>query len=170
MGNRAVISTKENFENNGIGIYVHWNGGKKSITAFLDYCKMRGFREPDDDNYGWARLAQVIANFMGADGLSVGIDTVDHLDCDNGDNGTYLIRGWKIVGHEYSKPCVEKYDPLELLLDIDKAQPAEQQLGEARIRELYNKEKVDKEAEKKAKRKAEIEEQIAKLNKELGEL
>lgn len=26
MGNRAVITTEENFENNGIGIYLHWNG------------------------------------------------------------------------------------------------------------------------------------------------
>ena len=129
MGNRAVITTRENFDNNGIGVYVHWNGGIHSITAFLNYCEQRGFRAPDEDNYGWARLTQVIANFMGGDGLSVGIDTVDHLDCDNGDNGTYIIKGWKIVGHEYGTPCIDRHTIAELLKEIDEAQPAEQQLG-----------------------------------------
>ena len=33
MGNRAVITTKENFENNGVGIYVHWNGDIESIGS-----------------------------------------------------------------------------------------------------------------------------------------
>lgn len=130
MGNRAVITTRENFDNNGVGVYLHWNGGRTSVTAFLKYCEMRGFRAPDEDNYGWARLTQVIANFMGADGLSVGIDTIDHLDCDNWDNGTYIIKGWKIVGHEYSEPCEDTYDFNEMLKTIDEAQPAEQQLGE----------------------------------------
>lgn len=138
MGNRAVITTEENFENNGIGIYVHWQGGVKSATAFLEYCRMRGFRCPEDDNYGWARLTQVIANFMGGDGLSVGIDTVDHLDCDNGDNGTYFIKGWKIVGGEYLCGYVEEYNMMELLYAIDEAQPKEQQLGKKKINELVD--------------------------------
>lgn len=129
MGNRAVITTQENFDNNGIGIYLHWQGGKTSIKAFLKYCELRGFRAPDEDNYGWARLTQVIANFMGGDGLSVGVDTVNNLDCDNWDNGTYIIKGWKIVGHEYSTPINDNYNMEELLKIIDKAQPAEQQLG-----------------------------------------
>ena len=136
MGNRAVITTRENFDNNGIGIYLHWNGGIKSVTAFLDYCRMRGFRAPDEDNYGWARLTQVIANFMGGDGLSVGVDTVNSLDCDNGDNGTYIIEGWKIVGHEYSAPYNDTYDRFELLKAIDDSQPEEQKLGESKIKEL----------------------------------
>ena len=37
MGNRAVITTKENMDNNGIGIYLHWNGGRDSVRAFLKY-------------------------------------------------------------------------------------------------------------------------------------
>ena len=136
IGNRAVITTRENFDNNGIGIYVHWNGGVKSVTAFLDYCRMRGFRAPDEDNYGWARLTQVIANFMGGDGLSVGVDTVNHLDCDNWDNGTYIIEGWKIVGHEYNKPSNDTYDRFKLLRQIDDSQPEDQKLGYSKIEEL----------------------------------
>ena len=100
MGNRAVITTRENFENNGVGVYLHWNGGRDSVEAFLQYCELKGFRSPDTQSYGWARLAQVIGNFFGGT-LSVGIDTIDHLDCDNWDNGVYIIEVWKIVGREY---------------------------------------------------------------------
>lgn len=129
MGNRAVITTKENFENNGVGVYVHWNGGRDSVEAFLKYCELRGFRSPDTDNYGWARLVQVIANFMGGEGLSVGIDTVDHLDCDNYDNGVYIIEGWEIVDRKYFEGGEQDYYPLEDMLDaIDATQPVDQQI------------------------------------------
>ncbi len=61
MGNRAVIATKQK----DVGIYVHWNGGRDSIEAFLLYCRIQCFRPPNEDIYGWARLCQVIANFFG---------------------------------------------------------------------------------------------------------
>ena len=128
MGNRAVITTKYNLDNDGIGVYVHWNGGPTSVKCFLDYCKMRGFRAPDKDNYGWARLVQVIANFMGADGLSVGVDKCSNLDCDNGDNGVYLIEGWEIVGHAYIRPYDDGYDTEEFIRHLDKKQPEDQQI------------------------------------------
>jgi hypothetical protein len=64
MGNRAVITTKENYENNGIGIYLHWNGGRDSVNAFLAYCKLKRYRSPNEDNYGFARLCQVIGDFL----------------------------------------------------------------------------------------------------------
>lgn len=134
MGNRAVITTKEGDKENKIGIYLHWNGGRGSVQAFLKYCEMRGFRKPEDDNYGWARLAQVIANFFGKDGLSIGIDRVCNLDCDNWDNGTYLIEDWQIVGREYFEGEEEDgYNLKELLYEIDEAQPVSQQLGKAEI-------------------------------------
>lgn len=129
MGNRGVITTEYNFKTNGIGIYLHWNGGRDSVTAFLKYCEMQGYRAPDTDNYGWARLCQVIGNFFGGT-LSVGIDTVNRLDCDNGDNGVYIIRGWKIVGREYQQKGEQNYFPLtEMLIDIDKSMPKSEQFG-----------------------------------------
>lgn len=132
MGNRAVITTKENLDNNGIGIYLHWNGGRDSVQAFLKYCELKGYREPDSDNYGWARLAQVIANYFGSDGLSIGIDKVNYLDCDNGDNGTYLIEGWNIVGRKYFDWKEQDVYPLEdMLKDIDSRQPEHSQLQES---------------------------------------
>ena len=96
MGNRAVITTKENFENDGIGIYVHWNGDKNTVQMWLNTCAAKGYRKPEEDPYGWAYLCKEIADFFG-NGRSVGIDRVKSLDYDNWDNGTYFIKDWKIV-------------------------------------------------------------------------
>lgn len=63
MGNRAVITTRKDL--NGIGVYLHWNGGRDSVSAFLTYCKLKGFRPPERDNYGWAYLCTTIGNFFG---------------------------------------------------------------------------------------------------------
>ena len=129
MGNRAVITTEENFKNNGVGVYLHWNGGRDSVRAFLKYCELKGYRTPDSDCYGWARLVQVIGNFFGGS-TSVGIDTIDHLDCDNGDNGTYIIKGWEIVDREYFRGAEQdEYDLDGMLAAIDERMPGEEQLG-----------------------------------------
>jgi hypothetical protein len=130
MGNRAVITTRENFENNGIGIYLHWNGGRDSVEAFLKYCELKGYRTPNTDNYGWARLCQVIGNFFGGS-TSVGIDVVNNLDCNNHDNGVYIIEGWEIVDREYFDGAEQMNYKLEdMLIDIDESMPKEEQLGE----------------------------------------
>lgn len=135
MGNRAVITSRKNFDNNGIGIYLHWNGGRDSVEGFLTYCKIKGYREPTWDNYGWARLTQVIANFFGGV-TSIGVDVVNNLDCDNYDNGVYIIDGWDIVGREYFKGNEQDtYDLEMMLIGIDEAQPKEEQLGPDKIRE-----------------------------------
>ena len=103
MGNRAVITTtdaiKENgvFDKNAIGIYLHWDGSEDDVQRFLDLAKEKGVRKPEDDNYGWARLCQVIGEEIGGYELSLGIDTLENLDCDNGDNGVYVFKDWKIV-------------------------------------------------------------------------
>ena len=130
MGNRAVITTRENFENNGVGVYVHWNGGYDSVSAFLKYCELKGYRSPDTDCYGFARLCQVIGNFFGG-GLSVGIDTIDKLDCENWDNGTYIIEGWKIVDRKHFDGAEQmNYSMEDMLMSIDTAMPVNEQIGE----------------------------------------
>jgi hypothetical protein len=140
MGNRAVITIKPHYGktyDNQLGIYVHWNGGRDSIEAFLKYCELQGFRSPSSDNYGMARLVQVIANFFGGDGLSIGSDICKNLDCDNYDNGVYLIQNWKIVDRDhFSGTEQSEYELVEMLLDIDKSQPTSMQLGKARITKL----------------------------------
>ena len=125
MGNRAVITDKTM----EIGVYVHWNGGRDSVEAFLEYCKRREFRDVNEDrSYAYARLTQVIANYFGGN-LSVGIDLCKNLDCENWDNGTYIIDGWKIVDRKYFEGEEQNdYDLEDMIREIDKAQPINDRL------------------------------------------
>ena len=65
---------------------------------------------------------------------SVGIGHCKELDCDNYDNGVYIIEGWKIVGRQYNYNAEQHcYNLLKMLIEIDKAQPTKKQLGKERI-------------------------------------
>lgn len=137
MGNRAVILNKKDMLADGrinpnqIGVYLHWNGGRTCIEAFLKYCELKQYRTPDTDCYGWARLCQVIGNFFGG-GLSLGIDCAMNLDCANYDNGTYVIENWEIVGrlHWEHSECYADYSVNDMLKEIDKRMPESERLGE----------------------------------------
>lgn len=132
MGNRAVITTRKDLRD--IGIYLHWNGGRDSVTAFLLYCKIKGFRPPEQDNYGWAYLCTIIGNYFG-DGLSIGIDVANKLDYDNWDNGTYIIKDWEIVDRMYlHRREQDVYSLMDMLLSIDERQP--KPLGEETIKKV----------------------------------
>lgn len=141
MGNRCLIVPKGQ-EN--LGVYLHWNGGVDSVTAFLEYCKIKDYRPfggKNADGYGIARFCQVVGNYFGG-GLSIGIEAIttelteDYADAY--DNGIYIIDGWEICkricpsGHE-------GYNLMDMLIDIDNAQPEGEQLGE----EYLKSEEVD---------------------------
>lgn len=95
------------------------------------------------EHYGWARMAQVVGNFFGGS-LSVGIDRYRNLG-DQGDNGVYVIDGWKIVdryataydvdwnavGLRLIDPSAEQreYDFDEMLHAFDEAMPEKLRLG-----------------------------------------
>lgn len=129
MGNRAVITTNENLKETGL--YLHWNGGRDSVEGFLAFCKMKGFRSPDEDSYGWAYLACVICNYFG-DGLSCGVDACSNLDCDNYDNGVYVIKDWNIVGRKFQRGEEQlEYDLKEMVESINDAQPPKLKLTDA---------------------------------------
>lgn len=145
MGNRAVIIA-ENAQGYipPVGIYLHWCGGYNCVAGWLAYCRMVGFPSPDGDNYGWARMAQVMGNTLDgrrvSDGMSLGIISVpdasvnvpDRTDekleevLSQGDNGIYIIRDWKIV-HRIGGYANDKKlgaDHLrEVLEEIDEMQP-----------------------------------------------
>ena len=90
MGNRAVIQ----LQGVDAGIYLHWNGGADTVEPLLEVAKEYGLR---GDDYGIARLTQMMGNFFGGT-LSLGVENVEKLDTDNGDNGTYVIdKGFNIV-------------------------------------------------------------------------
>lgn len=89
---------------------------------------MKNYRPPEQDNYGWARLCQVIGNYFGG-GLSIGIDGYKHLDTNNGDNGVYIIENWKIVDREYfSGREQDTHDLFEMVEAINEAQPKSEQI------------------------------------------
>jgi hypothetical protein len=103
MGNRAVITTAPYLDTN-VGIYVHWNGGLNSITGFVRAAQRLNYRDPTEDDYGMARLTQIIGVFFGGTN-SVGLNVNAELDTDNGDNGTWLLNpGWEII-HRSGAPA-----------------------------------------------------------------
>lgn len=90
MGNRAVISIGKEYSDTNVGIYVHWNGGKDSVEGFLLAAKRQLGGRLGDGTYGTARLIQCVTSFFpGA--LSAGVGVCGSLDCDNGDNGVYVV-------------------------------------------------------------------------------
>jgi len=129
MGNRAVILTDKSTNEDQIGVYLHWNGGRDSVEAFLKYCKLKGYRSPETDSYGWARFCQVVGNFFGGD-TSIGLDICARLDCDNWDNGVYIIKGWEIVGREFFADTEQNHHDLHAMLtDINNAMPEKERIS-----------------------------------------
>lgn len=142
MGNRAVILSKNDMLADGkinpnqIGVYLHWNGGRDSVSAFLKYCKLKCYRSPSTDCYGWACLCNVISNFFG-DGMSLGIDIASRLDCDNYDNGVYIIDHWEIVGRLYNHGAEQaNYDVDSFVLRINEKMPEQIKIDACVLREL----------------------------------
>lgn len=135
MGNRAVITTTKK----DLGVYLHWNGGRDSVEGFLTFCKIKGFRRPERDCYGWAYLCTVIGNFFG-DGYSLGIDKYEYLDTDNYDNGTYIIEDWEIIDREFFKGEEQQnYLLQDMLKDINSSQPEQLKITQEEL-DKYNEE------------------------------
>jgi len=128
MGNRGLIV----FKDEKIAIYLHWNGGRDSVEAFLEYAKIKRFRS---DNYGVARLCQVIGNYVGGT-LSLGLEPIIDKHIPNlGDNGAYIVDDFNITDRlHYENPEQNSYSLLDMLIEIDKKQPQELQLTEGFLR------------------------------------
>lgn len=112
MGNRAVIAFVGNTNPLSQCIYLHWNGGRASVEAFLGAAKALNIRRPDPR---WGQVAKDVAIeqlanligpwFFGNDpGLTVYIESYARADKDNGDNGLYLIdNDLNIVRRDYCR-------------------------------------------------------------------
>ena len=127
MGNRAVITGTDK----RTAIYLHWNGGRDSVEGFLEYARLKGVRSPKTDPpYAWARLTQIIGNFLGGT-LSLGVGLYDEMEADNGDNGVYIVGGdWRIVGRKFFDGKEQReYSLADMLEAIDNAQPEKERLG-----------------------------------------
>lgn len=90
MGNRAVITFDQNPTGNSVGVYLHWNGGAESVYGFVKALDKYKVRDSSDASYQLARFIQIVGNFFGGT-TSVGVDLLKNLDCDNGDNGLFVV-------------------------------------------------------------------------------
>lgn len=127
MGNRALIIGK----GSNVGIYLHWNGGRDSVEAFLRWAELS--KLPSIENRGEIALAAVIANFFGNDGNSISLETVNRGSLQASapyDNGIYIVENHQIVGR-IKPPRIEQrgHDLTEMLILIDGRQPERDKLG-----------------------------------------
>lgn len=134
MGNRCIIATQEDYNNNGAGLYLHWNGGRDSVEGFLMYAKLQGCR---GGGYGLARLAQYIGNWFGGT-LSIGIEPAR---CGAGDdNGVYIINdNFEIIDRKELFEGFEEqneYDIWEVVEAVNEAQPAGVAIPEAILHKM----------------------------------
>jgi hypothetical protein len=92
MGNRAVLSEKNT--PNCPCVYIHWNGGIESVTAFLKAAaaKMKLLATPPKTVLARRDFlcAEVLYPFFESDNHTTYKLTYDKADKDNGDNGTYI--------------------------------------------------------------------------------
>ena len=97
MGNRAVIIEKGKPE----GIYLHWNGGRDSVEPILYYAK----------NFLNIESTLLTSNLRKFEfiALCIGLNPeysefYEHLDCDNYDNGVYVInKDYEIIERRKQK-------------------------------------------------------------------
>lgn len=106
MGNRAVIT----FDTNPSApcIYLHWNGGLASVEGFLGAAKALGLTEVERGKEAEALdwIAKTLAkNFFKCEvGKTVYREEYGSADCNNGDNGVYVLnRTLDIVGRKFKK-------------------------------------------------------------------
>ena len=164
MGDRAVISNKSK----NLGVYLHWYGYREFVESVLAYCDVKQYRSPDvDDEYGWARLCQVLGNTLGGT-ISLGIGRFERMDTDNWDNGTYIIEGWDIKERLYKQyeDAQMKDSMFENLKYINEKQPQDEQLKEEELKafaELWEIKHIDRLNDE---RKAYVEDKIKKQKQE----
>ena len=102
MGNRAVLVFEHNQSDNAPAIYLHWNGGRSSVEAFLHAANTLKISGPDSGNMD--KLANMIARyFFDCEvGTTVYRDQYGKTDKDNWDNGVYVINEhFEIVGRKF---------------------------------------------------------------------
>ncbi|MEW6889253.1 hypothetical protein [Trueperella pyogenes] len=152
MGNRATLV----FKNTPFIIQLQWNGGRDSIEGFLTYARLKklypGVLHSSETKWTdiapFTRFTTILTNFFGNSGLhvyplyyppTVPTDPKFLNEICDGDNGTYLIENWQIVGR-YGIPegfQEQNHHPLaDFLRAVNNAQPEEDRLTEEQISQL----------------------------------
>lgn len=135
MGNRGIIAVK----NGDYAVYLHWNGGRDSVEAFIKYAELAKLYTPMGGTIyeleQWSKFVTILDNW----GASVYLQNISPNRKTNGtinkdywgtDNGIYYINNWQIVGRAFNKrPEQNVYSLPDFLRDIDEKQPKHKQLG-----------------------------------------
>lgn len=124
MGNRAVIIEFGKQD----GIYLHWNGGRDSIEPMLYYAK--NLLSLDLSTFkNTLKKVEFIAACCGFDPTYA--DNYSKLDCDNWDNGVYVInKNYEIVSRMFFNSSEQKeYNFIDFLVFIDENMPKKYQRG-----------------------------------------
>ena len=101
MGNRAVITASTGYHSPCI--YLHWNGGMDSVSAFMRAARAIGLSGTKASDFD--ALAEMIAECLDtAVGMTVYREMYGISDTDNGDNGVYVIDDtYNIVYRRYRR-------------------------------------------------------------------
>ena len=75
--------------------------------------------------------------------MSLGIDVASHLDCDNYDNGVYIIDRWEIVGRLYNHRAEQaEYDVDSFVLELNEKMPEQSRIDDNVLQELLKAEEI----------------------------
>lgn len=102
MGNRAVITFQRHVT--APCIYLHWNGGRESVEAFLEVAKRLNLK--GDHRTRMDVLAEVLAKsfFKTKVGETIYREDYGKADADNWDNGVYVINDdWEIIDRLFKR-------------------------------------------------------------------
>ena len=123
MGNRAVITTDNLIGN--IGLYVHWNGGADTVLPVLEFIKQNHNNEEYKDvlkvvDKDRDLLKNIELIYKVAFGNKYEIKDYKSLDCDNFDNGVYVVDNkFKICRRKYFEGREQnEYDLNEMMIYI----------------------------------------------------
>lgn len=91
MGNRAVVSFSTSPA--APSIYLHWNGGRASVEGFLAGCLDAGYAATGDQEQDMDQIERRLRPFFARNNecMSIYRQPVGRADCDNGDNGWYIL-------------------------------------------------------------------------------
>ena len=142
MGNRAVIQMK----GSNAGFYVHWNGGRDSVLPFLDLMRNVGIKGRDCVDTPETLIAKLALMWKVIFDADLVVDNVARLDCDNYDNGVYLIdEDFNIVGRKfYSGPEQDWYSYDETIRGMNEDLPNRLRLTDKQIGKLIEAHKEGK--------------------------
>lgn len=131
MGNRAVIVKASDMGKQSKCLYLHWNGGKASVKAFLQAAKHLGLDASSPDFL--EELGHLVAGtFFGVElgQKNIYLQAYGRADKDNFDNGVFVIDDdAKIVDRIFQR-ILDEDDPektLEIAKHIVRTQNERQQ-------------------------------------------